>query len=273
MDLSYRAQLNGWRFVFLPQLTCPAELPTSMTAFKTQQHRWAKGTTQVMLKLLPTIWRADVPWAVKLEATFHLAGNIAFVLMTINAIFFLIPGMVFRRELDFRWILFLDGPIFVLASWSFVTFYLTAQHALFASVKGSIKYVPCLMALGIGMGVNNSRAVLEALMGKHSEFVRTPKHGVSAIARDAPSPGGQRRYRSEGGAWGIPELVLGLFYSAAAGWAAWTGLWVSVPFLMLFQVGFLFVGLATLADRIDGKRGQVPDGLEKKKTMLPNSGP
>jgi cellulose synthase/poly-beta-1,6-N-acetylglucosamine synthase-like glycosyltransferase len=112
LDLSYRAQLKGWRFLFVPGITCPAELPTSVTAFKSQQHRWAKGSIQVMLKLLPTIWRSDVPFTVKLEATFHLTGNLAYILMIVNSIFFVIPSMVIREGFPWWLILLLDnsGP-------------------------------------------------------------------------------------------------------------------------------------------------------------------
>jgi len=251
LDLSYRAQLKGWRFVFLEDVPCPSELPAEMTAFKSQQHRWAKGSIQVMLKTLPTVLRAKVPFKVKWEAFFHLSGNMAYLLMVINSVLFVIPSIMVRHDQPWQRILFLDGPLFLLASISFVYFYLTAQKALFGHVKGKARLVPALMAIGIGLGVNNAKAVVEALIGHRTGFVRTPKRG------DGPTSPKQGGYRLPKSSWGYIELALGLVYTAAILWAIRLGHWGGIPFLVLFQNGFLYVGWLTVSEQWnrDGGRG------------------
>ena len=241
LDLSYRAQLKGWRFLFLPDITCPSELPAVFKAFKTQQHRWAKGAIQVMVKLLPTILKSDIPVKNKIEAFFHLSGNLAYILMLINSTFFVIPSMMLRHGQDWWRILFIDGPLFLFASVSFIYFYLSSQQALFKTAKGKRRYIPALMALGIGLGVNNAKAAVEALLHKESAFIRTPKAGIFS-EKNTHKPD----YRISKTGWGYFELTLGLFYSASIVWAISSGNWASLPFLILFQNGFLYVGWHTI---------------------------
>ncbi len=250
LDLSYRAQIKGWRFLFLPDLTCPAELPTDMIAFKSQQHRWAKGSIQVMKKLLPRIWRSSLPLKVKVEATFHLTGNLAYLLMLTNTLFFVIPSMVVRRDLDWQSVLFVDGPLFLLASVSFIHFYLSSQHAIFQSIKGRKRFIPALMALGIGLGLNNTRAVISALLGRTSEFVRTPKTGAGGSINSLQ----MAPYFSRREAWAYLEVMIGVMYTGAIIWAVMSGTWASIPFLVLFQNGFFFVGVKTLAEQVQQRR-------------------
>ena len=244
LDLSYRAQLKGWRFLFVQNVTCPSELPSRMTAFKTQQHRWAKGSIEVMLKLLPRILQSKAPFRVKLEAFFHLTGNLAYVLMIINSIFFVIPSMMLRYEQPWWRILFLDGPLFLMASLSFVHFYMSAQRAIYNTVKGKKRVIPALMAIGIGLGVNNSRAVLEALFGYKTEFVRTPKTGEVRNQKLV-----KKRYKIPKSGWGYLELLLGFMYTLAIIWAIALGNWASIPFLLLFQNGFYFIGWMTVSEQ------------------------
>ncbi len=258
LDLSYRAQLKGWRFLFIPGITCPAELPESVSAFKSQQHRWAKGSIQVMKKLLPQIWRSDIPLKVKMEATFHLTGNLAYILMVINSIFFVIPSMVVREDLPWWLFMIIDGPLFVMLSLSFIYFYLTSQYAIYQSIKGRKRYIPALMAIGIGLGVNNSRAVFEALMGKESPFVRTPKDG-------ATDTGGKARlgYKLPNSGWGYIEVFLGFLYTCGIIWAVLNGKWVSIPFLVIFQNGFYFMGCMTLAEEMAQSRARAKLAAQK----------
>ncbi len=238
LDLSYRAQLAGWRFLFLPQLTCPAELPARVDAFKSQQYRWAKGSIQVMRKLLPQIWRSRFPLSVKLEASFHLTGNLCYLLMLINSIAFVIPAMVLRQGLPWKMVLFVDGFFFLFLSMTFIYFYTTAQRFAVPGLWARLRFVPALMALGIGLTVNNARAVIDALLGRQSPFVRTPKQG--------DNQSDTRGYRLPFSPWSLVELGLGLLYSGAIIWAISNGVWASLPFLLLFQNGFFFMGLSSL---------------------------
>jgi len=247
LDLSYRAQMKGWRFLFIQDIVCPSELPVDMKAFKSQQHRWAKGSIEVMLKVLPRVLRSKLPLKVKVEAIFHLTGNLAYLLMIINSIFFVIPSMMLRYEQPWWRVLLIDGPLFLMASVSFVYFYLSAQSAIFKSVKGKKRFIPALMAIGIGLGVNNTRAVLEALFRHKTAFIRTPKSGDGhGVAR-------KKSYRLPASGWGYLEIALGFLYTCAIIGAIYLGNWGSIPFLVLFQNGFYFIGWLTI---LDEKKGQ-----------------
>src|SRR5512136_3180306 len=203
LDLSYRAQLKGWKFVFLPEVVAPAEIPVEMSAFKSQQHRWAKGSIQTAMKLLPRIWRSDLSWDVKKEAFFHLTANVAYLLMIPLAI--LMPITVVVR-VSHGWIevLLLDLPFFAAATMSVCVFYVASQREIHATLWQRIKYLPYLMALGIGLSVNQARAVVEALLGHQTGFTRTPKSGVQGGGNPAP----KRRYRVAVSLQPLLELTL-----------------------------------------------------------------
>src|SRR3954470_4169649 len=179
LDLSYRAQLNGWRFIFLADLVTPAELPVDMNGFKSQQHRWTKGSIQTCTKLLPTVWRAKLPLLIKLEATAHLTSNFAYLLLFFLCIL-LQPSMGGLGHEPGSWrTLLVDIAIFFSASAPAAVFYVCCQRELYPKTwLKEVMLMPALIALGIGLAVNNARAVLEALVGHQSEFTRTPKYGI-----------------------------------------------------------------------------------------------
>src|SRR3954470_17874072 len=189
MDLSYRAQLRGWRFVYLPEVAAPAELPVEMSAFKAQQFRWAKGSVQVAIKLLPTILRSKTAtFAQKSEAFFHLTNNLSYPLLLVLSLL-LLPNLAFRTQHGIREVLTIDLPLFFGTTLSIASFYLASQReiALLRNPGTKPRFgwrvlarLPLVMSIGIGLCVNQTRAVLEALGGKETEFVRTPKHGIGA---------------------------------------------------------------------------------------------
>src|ERR1700694_2435697 len=177
-DLSYRAQLKGWRFVYLPGLDCPSELPVEMHGFQVQQSRWAKGLTQCSKKLLPMIFRARIPFRVKAEAFLHLPPNISYPLMIVVSALML-PVMIVRFYMGWFQMVFLDFPLIVASFWSISAFYVIAQRELYPkNWKRSLFMLPMLMAVGVALTVINTRAVLEALLGVESAFVRTPKFAI-----------------------------------------------------------------------------------------------
>ncbi len=238
LDLSYRAQLAGWKFVFLPEVAAPAEIPVEMSAFKSQQHRWAKGSIQTAMKLLPRIFESDLPREVKKEAFFHLTANVAYLLMIPLAI--LMPITVVVR-VSHGWIevLLLDLPFFAAATMSVCVFYVASQREIQATLWQRIKYLPQLMALGIGLSVNQARAVVEALAGHQTGFTRTPKSGIQA----GSAPGPRKRYRVAVSLQPLLELSLAAYFTLAVVWVIDRGVWYSLPFLILFQAGFAYVGL------------------------------
>ena len=208
LDLSYRAQLAGWRFVFLPDVVSPAEVPVEMNSFKSQQHRWAKGSIQTCMKLLPRILRSKQPLSVKAEAFFHLSANFNYLLMSMLSIL-MFPAMWVRYNMGWTEMLIIDVPLFFAATASIGVFYVKAQRELYPDWRQRMKYLPFLMSIGIGLCVNNTRAVLEALFHKQSEFARTPKYGIE---RDSDEWVG-KKYHQSVGVQPLIELALGLYFT------------------------------------------------------------
>jgi cellulose synthase/poly-beta-1,6-N-acetylglucosamine synthase-like glycosyltransferase len=239
LDLSYRAQLAGWRFVFLQDVLSPAEVPVEMNAFKTQQHRWAKGSIQVALKLLPRILKSDLPFKVKMEAFIHLTNNIAYVLMILLS--FMLPFSLHVR-VDHGWYqaLLLDLPFFLGATVSVCTFYLASQREAGGSWAQRIFYLPFVLALGIGLAVNNAKATLEALFGQESPFVRTPKLAVEGKKSKLPS---NKTYRGGSNTLAYIEIFFGVYYTGTVIYCIVHSVWLALPFMLLFQFGFLYTGL------------------------------
>lgn len=237
LDLSYRSQLAGWRFVYRQDIEVPAELPDDARAFKSQQHRWAKGSIQAARKLLPTIWRADVSAARKLEATFHLSNNLAYPLMVV--LLFLLPLALHVRVRGSLWTgLAVDLPIFVFATLNLCVFYALSEKEAggWPAFWRRLPLVPFVLALGASLTPNNARAVGEALAGHASPFVRTPKGGGSRASR----------YKLPLNTQTALELVLGVYYGATFVYAAARGFWLAAPFVGLFALGFLQLGLGSV---------------------------
>jgi len=255
LDLSYRAQLKGWQFIFLPDIVSPAEVPVDMNAFKSQQHRWAKGSIQTAKKLLPTIIKSDLPFAVKREAFFHLTNNMAYLLMVLLSV--LMPlSMVVRFNHGLYSTLFLDLPFFLTATASVCFFYIACQRELGLGWWDRLRYLPFLMSLGIGLALNNAKAVVEALLNEQSGFTRTPKTGAEGKA-GKPKVG--RGYRGRATWLPVVELLFGAYFTGALWFATQAGIYTSLPFLVLFQVGFIYVGLSSLFQG-RGVAGRVSSG-------------
>jgi cellulose synthase/poly-beta-1,6-N-acetylglucosamine synthase-like glycosyltransferase len=254
LDLSYRAQLRGWRFVFLSDLIAPAEVPVEMNAFKSQQHRWAKGSIQTCRKLLPQILRADIPLGVKAEAFFHLTANFNYPLMCVLSVL-MFPSMVIRYNMGWYEMMLIDVPLFFAATFSVCNFYMMCQREIHRDWRARIKYLPFLMSIGIGLCVNNTRAVLEALFRKESEFARTPKYGIE---RDSDDWTG-KKYHQTVAVQPLIELGLGLYFTATVFYALADQIYGTVPFLVLFQVGFLYTGLLSILQQFNGDEEMAPE--------------
>jgi hypothetical protein len=241
MDLSFRAQLKGWRFVYVPDALAPAEVPCEMNSFKTQQFRWAKGSAQTAKKLLPIVLNAKIPLKVKIEAIFHLTNNFAYLFLVILACLQL-PNMLLRQKIDTPELLLLDVPLFAGTCGSIVVFYLTTHRALYNDLWDAVKRLPMMMALGIGLSINNARAVAEGLFGNDLTFIRTPKHGVT----DKKQGWSMKKYKAGKAFHSLVELGFGLYFLVTIVLAVITGAWITIPFLVLFMVGFLYVGSLSL---------------------------
>jgi len=243
LDLSYRAQLKGWKFIFLPDLTAPAELPPDMMAFKAQQFRWTKGGAQTTLKLLPKLLLSRAPLRVKVEGFFHLTCFTLHLYMLILVVL-IFPAMYLRTvPLEAGlWRAMFDISVFTLATLSASVFYLAGQYELFHNWRQTFKFLPMLMALGVGLCLSNTKAVLEAIFGRKSEFVRTPKYGGR---KPTPAERSSQRYRRRKRSW-LPylEFVAGLYMSACVVCSILRPKSaMSTPFLVMFAFGFFYVSV------------------------------
>ncbi|PYY14415.1 MAG: glycosyl transferase family 2 [Acidobacteria bacterium] len=252
-DLSYRSQLKGWKFKYLQDVECPAELPIEMTAFKTQQARWAKGLIQTAKKILPTVLRSDVPFRVKLEAWYHLTANISYPFMVVLSTL-LLPAMIIRFYQGWFQMLVIDLPLFMASTFSISSFYLVSQKELFPRRwPKTFLYLPFLMALGIGLTVTNTRAVMEALFGVKSSFKRTPKYRVQVKGEKSIAA---RKYRKRLGFVPWIELLIGTYFAATVYYALSNENYITVPFLLIFVLGYWYTGLMSLLQgRFERLRG------------------
>jgi cellulose synthase/poly-beta-1,6-N-acetylglucosamine synthase-like glycosyltransferase len=242
-DLSYRAQLVGWQFKYLQDVECPAELPIEMTAFKTQQARWAKGLIQTGKKILPRVLKSDAPWHTKLEAWYHLTANISYPLMIVLSVL-LMPAMIIRSWQGLLQMLLIDFPLFIASTMSVSTFYMVSQKELYPkSWYMSIIYIPFVMALGgVGLTITNTKAVLEALFGVKSAFARTPKYSVKKKGERSQA----KVYRKRLGVVPWIELAIGCYFAWTVYYAITTENFFTVPFLVLFVFGYWYTGLLSL---------------------------
>jgi cellulose synthase/poly-beta-1,6-N-acetylglucosamine synthase-like glycosyltransferase len=264
LDLSYRAQLAGWRFVYRPDVLTPAELPAEMSAFRAQQYRWAKGTVQTARKLLARVLRAPITNMQRIEACFHMTPHFAYPLMMLLSLL-LLPALILFPATDAMTMLAIDLPLCLGATGSLATFYSHAEVAQGRSAWDALKRLPALIALGAGLSPHLSRAVLDGFRSMAGEFVRTPKRGVTA-----------GRYRQVA-QLPLIEIGLGLVSAASVVAAVETGHWFAAPFAGLFMVGYGSVAwrvaaeqvgqrlVGAEADRASGTPGSVP-GPEGQET-------
>ena len=244
-DLSYRAQLRGWHFLYLPEVDCPSELPVEMNAFKSQQARWAKGLMQTAKKILPRVLRSNLPDAVKAEAVFHLTANVSYPLMVFLSII-LLPAMIVRFYQGWLQVMVIDVPLFLASTCSISSFYLASERVLFPKTwRRTFLYLPFVMAVGIGLSVRNALGVLEAIFGVKSEFVRTPKYRVEGKSKQQAA-WMRKSYRRSGGWMPFVEVLLGIYFSVAVFYAIQIENYATVPFLLLFVWGYLYTGLMSL---------------------------
>src|SRR5688572_16975429 len=247
LEAGMRQSSGEFVAIFDADVVSPAEVPVEMNSFKSQQHRWAKGSIQTCMKLLPRILRSKQPLSVKAEAFFHLSANFNYLLMSMLSIL-MFPAMWVRYNMGWTVMFIIDVPLFCAATASIGVFYVKAQRELYPDWRQRLKYLPFLMSIGIGLCVNNTRAVLEALFHKQSEFARTPKYGIE---RDSDEWAG-KKYHQSVGVQPFIELGLGLYFTGTVYYALANQIYGTLPFLMLFQIGFLYTGLLSILQQFTG---------------------
>ena len=241
LDLSYRAQLKGWRFVFLRDETSPAELPSEINALKAQQFRWTKGAIETAKKILPLVLKSKLPLRVKLQATFHLTNNLAFPFILLAAI--LNVPLIFIKNSGSHEAYFAVMSIFILAFIGSFMFYLYSQKDIRTDWRKKIVLFPLFMAGSMGFAVNNSRAVIEGLLSRKSEFVRTPKFKV-VNQKDSWSNNKYVNKKLEPSV--IVELIMALYCLVGIGSSIYFLEIAAIPFQLLFFIGFSFVSVTSI---------------------------
>ncbi len=236
LDLSYRAQLKGWKLKFVSDVVCPAEVPVTINAFKSQQHRWAKGSIQTAKKNLGNLFKSDVSLLVKIQAFLHLTHYMVHPMMLL-VVLTSIPMLYsqwFFDSLSFPIMIF---TLLCLATFGPSSMYLFSQKILYRDWKTRIKFLPFLMCLGTGIAVNNTKAVLEALFNIKSGFIRTPKYGIK---KQGDSWKG-KHYAIPLNAISILEFFLGVYSLTGLLMFLLFSKYLVSPFLLIYTSGFFFV--------------------------------
>src|SRR6266480_531309 len=249
-DLSFRAQLMGWKFVYLLDEEARAEIPVEINAFKAQQRRWAKGVMQVGIKLYPRIWHSPLPLRLRLEMFFRLTGNVSYPLMIV-ASFLQFPLLLVRYNQPLYHLMIVDLPLLFFSTISVVLFYGTAVWYLDERRAPRLLHLPLVMALGIGLAFSNARAVFEALLGIKSDFVRTPKYQVEKIHDETWK---RKKYKRKRGLLPLLELSFSIYFLLAILYASHMRMWGTVPFLLLFFFGFGYMGVMSFVQSFSGGR-------------------
>ncbi len=266
LDLSYRAQLAGWRFRFLSKLDVPAELPENLAAFRSQQRRWTLGSVQTLRKLGRQILTAEFPLGTRVEAVAHLSSNLAYPLMVLLTL--LLPATALLPIEGIKHIVMpLDAVILTTAWLSVLSFYMVSQKLAGQSLRrAAVLQIP-VMALGIGMALHNSRAVLRGLVQRGGEFVRTPKSGqvhpipsthsssktasktsATSAAKHAGTDGSHDYDAPRTPSWWA-EAVIATYLATGLGLAIAFEQYWKVPFLMIFLLGYSMVIVMALGSR------------------------
>jgi cellulose synthase/poly-beta-1,6-N-acetylglucosamine synthase-like glycosyltransferase len=247
LDLSYRAQMGGWKMVFLPEVVAPAEIPPQIHAFKRQQFRWAKGSTQCLIKLAPRILTApDASLFKRVEGILHLSGylmNPMILLMVLALVPLIALGVQFPELVTYFGLAML-GPVVV---------YALGQRALYSDWVARYGFFAVLLLLGTGIALNNSIAVFEAITRQGNSFRRTPKFHVEGQT-DAWNT---KRYTLPFGWESLGELAMSAYAFVGVGLAWQHHLWWSMPFMVLYAAGFGFTGVLSLVHSLPARQPEV----------------
>ncbi len=240
LDLSYRAQLKGWHLEYVPHVIAPAELPDTYSAFKSQQFRWAKGSIQTAIKLFPEIFASDRSYFAKLQSIFHLCHYFAHPLMLAVALLALPALQFFGGSIHQIWLIVLSIPLLASTFGPAVLYTISQRYLYPTDWFGRILLLPVLMVVGFGICLSNTRAVIEALLGVKSGFVRTPKSGSTRA----------KVYRARPTAIPLLEIAAGIYCIVSLASFLRAGYFGIAPFLILYIVGFLTVGISSLREQL-----------------------
>ena len=263
LDLSYRAQLAGWKFAYRDDIVTPAELPEDVSAFRAQQYRWAKGTVQTARKLMRRVLSAKLTPMQRLEAVFHMTPHFAYPLMVVLSVL-LLPALILMPATNPSTMLLIDLPLCVGTTGSLAAFYAMAEAAQGRRRVDALRILPALLALGAGLAPHLSKAVLEGLRSMAGEFVRTPKHGSSLAT--------YHRYRARADLPTV-EVLLCLVSFASVVASLETGHWFATPFAMLFTFGYGYVASLVASEQVARRRAARLAAVSAETDSIPPAEP
>ncbi len=243
LDLSYRAQLRGWKFVFLLDTVCQSELPAEIGGVKSQQFRWTKGAIQTAKKNLPRVWKSSLPLRVKLQCTVHLTNNLVFPFILIVGLLNLPLVIIKNESANDHTLFFAVISIFVLAFFGSFLMYLTALRESYPDWRRRLLYFPLFMAGSMGLSINNTRAILQGLFKYRGEFLRTPKYRLESLSDGFHDKKyfTTREFWQRGMRNGIPEMLVALYCLAGIGVAIYYREIAAIPFQSLYFLGYSFI--------------------------------
>ena len=246
LDLSYRAQMKGWKFKYLVNFTSPAELPVDINSLKSQQFRWTKGAIETAKKIYPRVLKSNLPFKMKMQSFVHLWSNLAYPFILIAGILNL-PVLLIKLGGGFDEFYKLMS-VFVFAFISSFLFYLHSQKDVYPDWQKRIIFFPVFLAGSMGMSINNTKAVLEGLFGKKSEFVRTPKYQAS----DNINSRDEKKYMTKK----IPftsylEAIMSMYCFVGVGFAVANAQIAAIPFQLMFALGFGSIGFLSIKQVIE----------------------
>ena len=243
LDLSYRAQMKGWKFVYRENVVTPAELPEDVSAFRAQQFRWAKGTVQTARKLMKKVmFDSELSLSQRMEAFFHMTPHFAYPLMVVLSVL-LLPALILMPATNTGTMLLVDLPLCIGTTGSLLAFYAMAEAAQGRKRMSAVRTLPALLALGAGLAPHLSKAVFEGLRSMAGEFVRTPKHGANH----------SHRYRARADL-PMAEVFLCLLSLGSVVASIETGHWFATPFAMLFMIGYGYVASLVASEQLARRR-------------------
>lgn len=239
MDLSYRCQLAGWTAAYYPDVIVPAELPESYTAFKNQQFRWAKGSIQTALKIMPRVLRSKASTFAKIQSFLHMTHYCIHPLMAIMALFALPILMMTEITLSvWQLVPFILAILISLTGPS--ALYCVSQFSQGRTKGWNLLHLPGLICIGVGIALSNTRAVLEAIIGINSPFVRTPKSGNK-----------RKLYSFKANWFPVIEILMGIYCAFGFVYYLRAEKYIIGQFLLIYTVGFLTVGVRSLLEQFN----------------------
>lgn len=257
MDLSYRAQLKGWNTQFLYDVICKAELPQDMNSFKSQQYRWAKGSIQTAVKLLPTIFKSQFSFKKKLQSALHLTHygiHPCMVIMSLTAlpILCLSPKSILSIVFNIFILIILFGSLLAPSS-----MYIISQRSTYRNWKRRIAIIPVLVSVGVGLAINNTIAVLSALFGHKGQFIRTPKTGHSSYhpqQKNLVIPKNKKTYKVKFKKIFLLELSLSFYCFFSFFIYIQAEKFFIGPFLLIYALGFLTASVLSIKHQFKSAR-------------------